>query len=1065
MLQRLIAGALRQRLILVVVALVLLGFGINAAGHLSVDAFPDVANVQVQIATEAAGKSPEEVERFVTIPIEIAMTGLPGMTDMRSLNKPGLSLITLVFTDDSDLYRERQMISERLAELRDRMPVGVTPVLGPITNALGEVYQYTLELPGEAEAKHELTREELMERRTVQDWVVRPLLRSISGVAEINSTGGLVKQYETLVDPQKLHYYNLAINDVREALARNNANEGGGVLPQHAEQYLIRSVGLIRGADDIRNIVLKEQGGTPVYLRDVADVRIGAEVRQGAMVKNGYTEAVGGVVLMRSGGNAKEIVSRTKERVAEINSKHMIPGGLQIVPYYDRSQLVDAAIHTVTEVLAEGIVFVVVILFLFLGDIRSSLIVSANLLLTPLLTFLVMNHFGISANLMSLGGLAIAIGLMVDGSVVVVENVFARLSHARHQSAHAITIWEKLHIVLAAVLEVATPTLFGVTIIILVFLPLMTLEGMEGKMFAPLAYTIAIALGISLILSLSLSPVLCMYLLKGGSEKDTFLVRWIRKPYEWLLNWAMAHRWWMVGGVVALFAVAICLFPFLGTSFIPEMQEGTLSPNADRVPNISLDESLRMERQMQKLMMQVPGVDQVVSRLGRGESPADPAGPNEADVLASLTPFDERPHGMTQEKIAEQIRAKLATLPGINLVMSQPISDRVDEMVSGVRADVAVMLYGDDLEVLVKKANEIARVAGGVQGTQDTRVDRVGGQQYLTIDIDRNAIARFGLNASDVNDVIATAIAGRSATEIYQGERRFNAVVRLPEELRDSVEDVRELQISSSDGMLIPLKDLATVKVVEGPALINRSMGKRRIVVGINVQDRDLGGYVKELQDKVDRHVPLPPGYFIEWGGQFHNMERALHHLMIIVPITVAAIFFLLFVLFKSVRYAALIITVLPLASIGGIVGLFVSGEYLSVPASVGFIALWGIAVLNGVVLVSYIKKLRLEGRSQQEAIREGTALRLRPVMMTATVAALGLVPFLFATGPGSEVQRPLAIVVIGGLVTSTALTLLLVPVVYPIFEGSEAPKRDDHDFPIGKDAPGKAHPALASHH
>ncbi|WP_263411268.1 efflux RND transporter permease subunit [Terriglobus tenax] len=1037
MLQSIIAGALRQRLILVVVACVLVGFGLNAAQKLSVDAFPDVANVQVQIATEASGKSPEEVERFVTIPIEIAMTGLPGMTDMRSLNKPGLSLITLVFTDESDLYRERQMVSERLAELRDRMPEGVTPVLGPITNALGEVYQYTLELPGEAEEHHVLTREELVQRRTLQDWVVRPLLRSISGVAEINSTGGFVKQYETLVDPQKLHYYNLTINDVRSALARNNANAGGGILPQHAEQYLIRSVGLVRDVADIENIVLKESKSTPVYVRDVATVRLGTEVRYGAMVKNGYTEAVGGVVLMTSGGNAKQIVSRVKERVTEINAKNMIPGGLKIVPYYDRSELVDAAIHTVTEVLGEGVVFVVVILFLFLGDLRSSLIVSANLILTPLLTFLVMNQIHLSANLMSLGGLAIAIGLMVDGSVVVVENVFARLSHSHGHSEEKPS---KLRMVLDATQEVATPTLFGVTIIILVFLPLMTLEGMEGKMFAPLAYTIAIALAISLVLSLTLSPVLSSYLLKGGSEDDTWLVRWLRKPYSWILTWALGHRKVMVMGVILSFFGSLALVPLLGTSFIPEMQEGTLSPNADRVPNISLDESLRMESQMQKLIMSVKGVENVVSRVGRGESPADPAGPNEADVLTSLTPFDERPKGMTQDKVAEEIRTKLAALPGINLVMSQPISDRVDEMVSGVRADVAVMLYGDDLDLLVEKANQIAKVATGIQGTQDTRVDRVGGQQYLTIDIDRGAIARYGLNASDVNDVIETAIAGKSATEIYEGERRFSSVVRLPANLRDSVEDIRQLQISSPDGPRVPLKDLASVKVVEGPALINRSLGKRRIVVGVNVQDRDLGGYVAELQQKVEKQVPLPAGYYIEWGGQFHNMERALHHLMIIIPITIAAIFFLLFILFKSVRFAALIITVLPLASIGGILGLFLSGEYLSVPASVGFIALWGIAVLNGVVLVSYIRKLRQEGLEQDEAVREGARLRFRPVMMTATVAALGLVPFLFATGPGSEIQRPLAIVVIGGLVSSTALTLLLLPVVYAAFEGKSAP-------------------------
>src|ERR1700761_7221518 len=559
MLQGIIAGALRQRLIFVVVALILVGFGVHAAEHLSVDAFPDVANVQVQIATEAPGKSPEEVERFVTIPIEIAMTGLPGMTDMRSLNKPGLSLITLVFSDGSDLFRERQMISERLAELRERMPEGVTPVLGPITNALGEVFQYTLEKADDG--KKPLSRDELMERRTIQDWVVRPLLRSISGGAEINSTGGYVKQYETLVDPQKLHYYDLTINDVRTALARNNANAGGGILPQHAEQYLVRSIGLVRDLEDIRSIVLKERGGTPVYVRDVAEVRIGTEVRDGDMIKNGYTESVGGVVLMTSGGNAKEIVSRVKERVAEINSKHMIPNNLQITPYYDRSILVDAAIHTVTEVLGEGVLLVIVGLFLFLGDLRSSLIVSATLLLTPLLTFLVMNKVELSANLMSLGGLAIAIGLMVDGSVVVVENVFAKLSHARHREGGPITGKTKLRLVLNAVSEVATPVLFGVTIIILVFLPLMTLEGMEGKMFAPLAYTIAIALGISLLLSLSLSPVLCTYLLKGGSEKDTFLVRWIRRPYDRLLNWAMGHRWWMVSGVVGLFVFALCLFP------------------------------------------------------------------------------------------------------------------------------------------------------------------------------------------------------------------------------------------------------------------------------------------------------------------------------------------------------------------------------------------------------------------------------------------------------------------------------------------------------------------------
>ncbi len=1021
-----IAGVLHQRLVILVVSLILLGFGLDAARKLSVDAFPDVTNVQVQIATEAPGKSPEEVERFITIPIEIGMTGLPGLTDMRSLIKPGLSLITLVFEDGKGVYFERQLVNERLSELRSRMPEGVTPVLGPVSNALGEVYQYTLENPDDG--KQPLTHNELVERRTIQDWVVRPLLRTIPGVAEINSTGGYVKEYQTLVDPQKLRYYKLSIGDVYEALRRNNENAGGGILPQHAEQYLIRSIGLIHSVDDIRNIVLKESAGTPVYLRDVAEVHIGEEVRYGAMVKGGYTEAVGGVVLMIAGGNAKEIVSKVKERVAEINNRNMIPGGLKIVPYYDRSRLVDAAIHTVTEVLEEGIVLVVIVLFLYLGDLRSSFIVSANLLLTPLLTFLVMNRIGLSANLMSLGGLAIAIGLMVDGSVVVVENVFTRLSHGSRLT--------RLHLVRDAVAEVATPVIFGVLIIVLVFLPLMTLEGTEGKMFAPLAYTIAIALLISLGLSLTLSPALSMFWLKGGSEEDTRFVRWLRMPYEKILHSAMQHKALSVSAVVVLFIISLALFPFLGTSFIPEMQEGTLSPNADRVPNISLDESIKMELQMQHLMGKIPGIENVVSRIGRGESPADPAGPNEADVIASLTPVEDRPRDLTQEKIADQVREALARVPGINLVMSQPISDRVDEMVTGVRADIAVKIFGDDLDTLIEKAREVAKVASGIQGTQDTRVDRVGGQQYLVIDIDRSAIARYGLNASDVNDTIEMAIAGKSATEVYEGERRFQAIVRLPASDRSNIDNIKQIMVSSPNGPSVPLEDLASILVLEGPAQINRDMAKRRIVVGINVQGRDLGGYVAELQKTIYQKVPLPSGYYIQWGGQFQNMQRAMRHLSIIVPVTIGAIFFLLFLLFHSVRFAALIITVLPLASIGGVFGLFITGEYLSVPASVGFIALWGIAVLNGVVLVSYIRKLRIEGRSQRDAIRQGTRLRFRPVMMTATVAALGLVPFLFARGPGSEIQRPLAIVVIGGLVSSTLLTLIIVPCLYALFEG-----------------------------
>ncbi len=1025
MLEGLVRAALKQRLIVIVIAAAALAFGIQAARNLSVDAFPDVTNVQVQIATEAPGRSPEEVERFVTVPLEIAMTGLPGLTELRSLNKPGLSLITLVFTDATNVYFARQLVMERLLEVGASLPIGVTPVLGPVSTALGEVYQYILERPDDG--KRALTKDELIERRTVQDWVVRPLLRSIPGVAEINSTGGFVKQYQVLVDPNRLRYYKVSIGDVYQALARNNANSGGGVLPQRAEQYLVRGVGLIRDLDDIRSIVLKEVGSTPVYIRDVAEVTLGEEVRAGAMVKDGYTEAAGGIVMMIRAGNAKEVVGRVKARVKEINDRNMLPGGLKIAPYYDRSELVDEALWTVTKVLLEGVALVVVVLFLFLGDVRSSVIVVATLVLTPLLTFVVMNRYGLSANLMSLGGLAIAIGLMVDGSVVVIEHAFSKLGERPGES--------RARVILEAVLEVATPVIFGVGIIILVFLPLMTLQGMEGKMFAPLAYTIAIALAISLAISLTLSPALASFMLKGGAEHDTWLIRTIKRPYLRLLDWALANEKKTVGGAVALFVATLAVVPFLGTAFIPEMKEGSISPAMDRVPNISLEESIELEKEAMRLVLEVPGVKSAVSRIGRGESPADPAGPNEADPIVSLKPRSEWPSGWTQDDIAAAIREKLKAIPGVQIVMAQPISDRIDEMVTGVRADIAVKIFGDDLAILKQKADEIARIAAGIRGVGDFRVDRITGQQYLTIAIDRQAIARVGLNASDVNDAIETSVGGKRATEIYEGERRFAAVVRLPESLRDSVAEIRRITLTSAQGAIVPLESLAKIEVVDGPAQISRETAKRRIVVGINVTGRDLGGFVAELQQKVAAQVKLPEGYYLDWGGQFENLQRALGHLMIIVPVTIAAIFFLLFLLFNSLRFATLIITVLPFASIGGVIALAVTGEYLSVPASVGFIALWGIAVLNGVVLVSYIRKLRDEGLGTREAIVEGAKLRFRPVMMTATVALLALIPFLFATGPGSEVQRPLAIVVIGGLITSTALTLLVVPALYRFFE------------------------------
>ena len=1023
MLKSLIRAALSQRLLVVVVAMVLVGFGVRAAMRLSVDAFPDVTNVQVQIASEVPGRSPEEVERFVTVPLEVAMTGLPGLTEMRALNRAGLSLITLVFTDKTDVYFARQLVMERLLEVTPRMPAGVVPVLRPVSTGLGEVYQYTLVHPDDGQRA--LSPEELMERRVVQDWVLRPLLRSIPGVAEINSMGGLERQFQVLVNPDRLRHYRLSLREVLEAVERNNANAGGGVLRSAAEQYLIRGVGLIRSVDDIGNIILKEERGVPVFVRDVAQVEIGAAVRQGAIVRNGDSEAVAGIVMMLRGGNAKEVVGRVKAKVKEINDKGLLPDGLQIEPFYDRTELVDSALWMVTKVLLEGVVFIVIILFLFLGDVRSSLVVVATIVITPLVTFMMMNRLGLSANLMSLGGLAIAIGLMVDGTVVVVENVFHKLGQAGDGRE------SRLRLILDATTEIAKPTVYGISIIILVFLPLMMLSGMEGKMFAPLALTIAIALAVSLAVSLFLSPVLCSYILRGGSDHDTRPIAFLKRHYLRLLHLALGAEKKTIVTAVSLLLGSMALFPFLGKSFIPTMKEGSIVPQIVRVPSISLEESLQVENEAMKLVAQVPGVKSVISKLGRGESPADPAGSNESDPVVVI----DREKGRSQTEIEEDIRRTLSVLPGVQVIMNQPIAQRVDEMVTGVRSQLAIKVFGEELEELKRISEEIARIVRTVPGATDIRVERLSGQQTLTIDIDRQAIARYGINVSDVNDLIETAFGGNEVGQLYEGQRRFGIVVRYPAAYRNSVETIRNSTLRTSDGTLVPLSAVARIDLTDSPPTISRESGQRRVVVGANVNGRDLGGFVQEVQQRVEAKLRLPEGYYLSWGGQFENMQRAMETLMVIVPLTIAAIFFLLFMLFNSLRLASLIILVLPFASIGGILGLFVTGEYVSVPASVGFIALWGIAVLNGVVLVSCIRRLREDGLSVADAVREGCVQRFRPVMMTATVALLGLVPFLFASGPGSEVQRPLAVVVIGGLISSTLLTLVVVPTLYRWFD------------------------------
>lgn len=1032
MIDALVAFSLRQRVLVVALACLLAVGGIYAFQSLPIDAFPDVTNIQVQVLTKAGGLSPVEVERFITFPIELQMTGLPGLAEIRSLSKFGLSQITVVFQDHVDIYFARQLVLERLIEARERLPEGIEPVMAPVTTGLGEIYQYYLTSSvdlGDVSEAPSVRERDLMEQRTIQDWVIRPLLKSVPGVIDVNSLGGFVKQYQVLVDSAKLRKYDLALDRVFAAVAKNNANAGGNILEHHAEKYIVRGVGLIKTVEDIENIVVKEAGGTPVFVRDVAQVQVGHAVRHGAAVLNGKREVVAGTVLMLRGANAREVVEQVKQKVDALHREKVLPGDLRIEPFYDRSELVTAALQTVQKALLEGIVFVVLVLFLFLGNVRSALIVTATLIVAPLVTFIIMGHVELSANLMSLGGLAIAIGMMVDGSVVVVENVYRLLSEHRDPPTNR---WE---IVLRASKEVGQPVVFGILIIIVVFLPLLALQGMEGKLFAPMAHTIMIALLVSLLLSLTLSPVLCLLALKGGKEKDTFPVHWAKRVYLPVLRWAIDHRIQVLAGAALLLIASLVLLPFLGGEFIPILDEGALTPQIIRFPSISLPESIELEKQVQRAILEFPEVRMVVGKMGRSEIANDPMEPNESDPVVTLHPRDAWTTAGTKQELVDAIRRRLAEIPGVSILMSQPIQERVDELISGVRTEVAIKLFGDDLEILKNKTDQIATIMQTVKGVKDIKVEHIFGQSYLTVDIDRHKIARHGINVADIQEIIETAIAGKPATRVLEGVRRFSLVVRFPEEQRNSVEVISNILLKTPSGALIPLSDLATIELREGPVHVSREQVRRRVYIGFNVVGRDIESLVAEGQRKLATQLQLPPGYTVTWAGAFENMQRAMARLRIIVPITIGLIFLLLFTSFNSVRYAALIILNLPFSLIGGIVALWVTGQYLSVPASIGFIALFGVAVLNGIVLVSYINKLRQEGLQSEEAIITGCTLRLRPVLMTALVALLGLLPMAFAQGIGAEVQRPLATVVIGGLVSSTLLTLIVLPALYRWFE------------------------------
>jgi cobalt-zinc-cadmium resistance protein CzcA len=1026
MLERLIAYTLKQKGMVIFFALVIVVFGFYSYLKLPIDAFPDVTNIQVEVVSHADGLSAVEIERNVTYPIEMSMRGLPDIEQLRSVTKFGLSIVTIVFKDNVDIYFARQLVFERLAEAREKVPKGVQVAMGPIGTAMGEIYQYTLE--GKVPQDPEKKRAYLTDLRTMQEWVITPQLKSVAGVNEINSFGGYFKQYQVLVAPEKLVKYGVTVDDVYNAIGSNNSNVGGNVLERGTDQYIVRGVGLIQSVGDIENIVLKSQNGTPTYLRDVAQVKVGEAVRMGAAIKNGAEEAVGGIVMMLRGANSRDVVARVEAKVKQINESNMLPEGVKLVSYYDRSDIVKASVGTVNKALIEGSILVLIVLYLLLNSIRGSIVVLLALPLSLLATFIVMKLAGITANLMSLGGLAISIGMIIDTTIIQVENVQRHLSEEGH-------LHPKLTTVLKAVMEVRKPSIFGELIIALTFIPILTLEGIEGKMFGPLAITVAIALLSSLLLSIFVIPVLCSLFLKPEVEKDSRIMAYAKSQYLPMLEYALDKKKVVLGIAAGLLVVSLFLVTKLGSEFIPIMDEGSFDMDIAMLPGVSLAKALEVNQQAAAKLKKFDELDVVIGRIGQTGVALDTRGVDKTGYVGVFKPKSEWKRDITKETLTNEMREALETVPGISFGFSQPIQCRIDELVAGTRAQLIVKLFGEDLGVLNDKSAEIAKVLSTVRGGTDLNTEKVSGQPYLTVTIDRAKIARYGLNISDVQNVIEIAVAGKAASTFYEVNRGFDITVRLPEEKRNSLETIKNLLITTKTGMNIPLEQLAEVKMVEGPVQISRQDGVRRIGIEMNVTGRDMGSFVAEAQQKIREQVKLPAGYYLTWGGQFENQQRAMNKLMIIGPVAIGLILLLLYVTFRSLRLALLVISNLPFALIGGIFSLFLSGQYLSVPASVGFIVLFGVAVLNGLVMVSRISQLRDEGLELGEAVRKGALDRLRPVLMTASIAIFSLMPMLLAQGTGSEIQKPLATVVVGGLITSTFLTLLIIPAVYGWFE------------------------------
>ncbi len=1020
MINGIIRFAVSQRLLVLLMVAILIGAGLYSLQRLPIDAVPDVTNVQVQVLTSAPSLAPLEIERQITFPVEVAMSGLPGLTEIRSISRFGLSAVTVVFDDSVDTYFARQLVLERLSEARDQIPEDIgAPEMGPISTGLGEIYQY--ELKGAQGSGYDET-----SLRTIQDWSVRRQLLGVPGVVEVNSFGGKEKQYQVRLDPAKLQSYGLSLRDVLEAVGRNNANVGGAYIEHGSEQYLLRGIGLVEKADDIASIIVKTgKEGVPVYVRDLGEVVTGATVRQGAVTADGQGEIVAGIAMMLKGENSRTVVGRIKERVEAI--KKTLPKGVSLVPFYDRTELVNRTIWTVAKNLIEGAVLVVIVLILLLGNWRGSLLVATIIPLSMLFAAICMVAFNVSGNLMSLGSLDF--GLIVDGAVIVVENTVRRRAEAQHKGSHE----PPERTILDACLEVGRPVVFAVAIITIVYLPILSLTGIEGKMFKPMALTVVFALVGALILSLTYVPAAMTYILRGPvAEKESFFIRLAKRYYKPALAFVMRRRLQSLAVVTAIVLASFALFPFLGTEFIPRLEEGTLAIQIQRLPSVSLSRSITTASQVESILRRFPEVTKVVSKTGRAEVATDPMGVDLSDVYVELKPHEQWTSAHTREELVEKMAQALANgMPEANFSFSQPIELRVAELISGVRSDVAIKLFGDDLDTLKKVADQIGSAVGKVRGSADVKVEQVSGLPQLQIKPDRAAIARYGINIEDVNDVVESIVAGKPAGLVYEGEQRFNLVVRLNEETSKDLETIKNLLVSAPDGARVPLSQLAEIKLVEGPAQISREDTRRRIGVELNVRGRDIGSFVTEAQNEIAKEVQLPPGYYITWGGQFENLQRATQRLMIVVPLALFLIFILLFTTFNSVKQAILIYTSIPLAVVGGVLALFVRGLPFSISAGVGFIALFGVAVLDGVVMVSYINQLRDEGRSLEQAITEGADARLRPILMTALVASLGFVPMAIATSAGAEVQRPLATVVIGGLLVSTVLKLLVLPMLY----------------------------------